>query len=123
MSGTTSGVELSQSGNDVHMRLYQGKSLNFSLVWGGETPLDVSGYGAALQIRDHKDTLLLALDTAAQGGITLGAADGLMTFSASPEQTRAIDRAGVWELELTTPAGDVYRAVSGTVSPVKEIVR
>lgn len=121
MSGTTSGVEFSQSGDDTHMRIYRGKTLRFEVIWGGDTPIDVSDYAAALQIRSLKGDLILEMSTA-NGRIVAGGADGKFTFSASDTDTRSIDEVGNWELTLTAPGGDVYRALSGTVTPVEEIV-
>ena len=46
-----------------------------------------------------------------------------LTFSGSDSDSRDISRTGVWELELTTPAGAVYRAASGAVSPIMEVVQ
>ena len=31
--------------------------------------------------------------------------------------------AGEWELELTSPNGEIYRALSGTVTPIEEVVQ
>ena len=122
MSGTTSGVLFSQNGEDVHMQVFRGKTINFEVIWGGSSPIDVTGYQASLQIRDHKGALLLEMSTA-NGKIATGGSDGKLSFSGTDADSRAIDRAGVWELELTTPAGQVYRALSGTVAPVEEIVQ
>ena len=121
MTGTTSGVAFERSGQDVHMTVFRGKSLAFEVIWGGSTPIDVTGYAAALQIRDSNGNLLLELSTT-NGKAAVGGADGRLTFVGDEADTRAVASVGVWELELTTPGGDVYRAMSGSVSPVEEIV-
>jgi len=121
MSGTTSGVEFSQTGDDTHMRIYRGKTLRFEVVWGGNNPIDVSGYAAALQIRNLRGDLIFEMSTA-NGRIAAGDADGKFMFSATHADTQSIAEVGKWELELTAPGGDVYRALSGTITPVEEIV-
>ena len=121
MTGTTSGIAFERSGQDVHMTVFRGKSLAFEVIWGGSTPIDVTGYAAALQIRDSNGNLLLELSTA-NGKAAVGGADGRFTFAGDEADTRAVASVGVWELELTAPSGDVYRAMSGSVSPVEEIV-
>ena len=121
MTGTTSGVLFSQNEDDVHMQVFKGKSINFEVIWGGTTPIDVTGYGAFLHIRDLKGVLMLEMSTA-NGKITLGGSDGRLSFSGTDTDSRAVDRAGVWELELITQTGQIYRALSGTVAPVEEIV-
>ncbi len=122
MSGTTSGVDFSHSGDGIHMKLYRGKTPNFEIIWGGSTPIDVSGYEASLQIRDLNNALMLEMSTA-NGKITVGGTDGKFTFSASSSETSTINSVGKWELELTAPGGDVYRALSGTLTPIEEIVK
>jgi hypothetical protein len=47
MSGTISGVEFTQSGDDVNLSVFRGKTLRFSVIWGGATPIDISGYQAS----------------------------------------------------------------------------
>lgn len=121
MSGTTSGVAFTQLGDDTHMLVFRGKTLGFEVIWGGSAPIDVSGYAAALQIRDGKGDLMLELSTA-NGKIAVGGADGTFTFSGDEADTRAVATAGTWELELTAQNGDVYRALSGQVTPIEEIV-
>lgn len=121
MSGTTSGVEFSQTGEDTHMRIFRGKTLRFEVIWGGATPINVTGYQASLQIRDAKGGLVLELSTA-NGKIAAGGTDGRFVVTGSPEETRAVTAVGRWELELISPAGDVYRALSGVAAPVEETV-
>lgn len=119
MSGTTSGVEFSQTGEDTHMRIFRGKTLRFEVIWGGATPIDVTGYQASLQIRDTKGGLLLELSTS-NGKIVAGGVDGKFTFAGTAEDSRAVASVSRWELELTTPDGEIHRALSGIVTPVEE---
>ncbi len=121
MSGTTSGVEFTQSGEDIHMRIFRGKTIGFEVIWGGSVPIDITGYQASMQIRDLKNSLLLEFSTA-NGRIVADGTDGKFTFSGNPSDSRAVTAVGKWELELTAPNGDVYRALSGIVTPVEEIV-
>ena len=120
MSGTTSGVEFSQSGDDVHMRIFRGKTLNFEIIWGGASPIDISGCQASLQSRDAQGNLMLDLSTG-NGGIVIDGPNGKLSFSASPTITGQVKKAGYYEVEMTTAGGDVYRVISGGISPVEEI--
>lgn len=121
MSGTTAGVIFSPNGDDIHMQVFRGKTLNFEVIWGADSPIDVTGYEAVLQIRDHHNNLALEMSTT-NGKIQMGGIDGKLTFAGSETDSRTVETSREWELELTTSAGDVYRALSGTVTPVKEIV-
>lgn len=121
MSGTTSGVIFTKVGEDVHMRLFRGKTLRFEIVWGGETPIDITGCQAVLQARSLDGTLMLDLSSD-NGGIVIDGPAGLLRFAADPVQTDLVRKVGRYELELTTLAGDVYRVISGAVTPIEEQV-
>ncbi len=121
MSGTTSGVIFSQSGNDTNMSIFRGKSLNFNIIWGGSTPIDISGYQASLQIRDASGGVMLDLSTS-NGGIAIDGPSGKLILQATPLATSQISKAGYYELEMTTSSDEIYRVISGSVSPVDEVV-
>jgi hypothetical protein len=122
MSGTTSGVVFSRTGEDTNMRIFRGKTLSFSVIWGGSTPLDITGYSARLQARDRGGALMLDLSTS-NGGITIDGLAGTLSFAADPALTDQVLTAGRYEVEMTTAAGDVYRVISGGISPIEEIVQ
>ena len=121
MSGTTSGVAFTQSGASTEMTLYRGKSLAFEVVWGGPSPIDITGYTASLQVRSHTGRLLMELSSA-NGRVVNGGGNGRLAFAAPPAVTRAVDTHGTYELELTAPTGHVYRVISGNVAIEEEIV-
>jgi len=121
MSGTTSGVSFTQSGDDTNMRIFRGKSLSFQIIWGGATPIDITGYTASLQARGLDGNLLLDLSTS-NGGITIDGPNGKLSLSASPAATSLVRKVGRYELEMTSVGGDVYRVISGGISPVEEVV-
>ncbi len=120
MSGTTSGVLFKSSGADTDMIVYRGKSLSFEVVWGGLTPIDITGYTAQLQARDVAGGLMMELSTA-NGRVANGGTNGRLIFTAPPSVTRAVASPGSYELELTSPSGQVYRAISGKVAFEEEV--
>ena len=121
MSGTTSGVSFTQSGDDTHMQIYRGKTLSFEIIWGGASPIDITGFSASLQARGLDGTLMLDLTTG-NSGIVLDGPNGKLSFSANPALTDQVKKAGRYEVEMTTAGGDVYRVISGGISPVEEVV-
>lgn len=122
MSGTTSGVAFFPSGDDITMHVFRGKTLAFDVIWGGTEPIDITGFAAALQARDRHGALMLDLSTD-NGGITVDGPNGRLSVSGSPAVTGAVTASGVYELEMTTSAGDIYRVISGLVVPVEEVVQ
>lgn len=122
MSGTTSGVTFEQSGDDVHLSIFRGKTLSFDVIWGGSAPIDITGYQAALQARSANGGLMLDLSTA-NGGIVIDGPNGKLSFLAAPAITDQVTKPGRYEVEMTTPGGNVYRVISGGIAPVDEVVQ
>lgn len=120
MSGTVSGIRFTPIGDDINIEIFQGRSLNFSLVWGGDTPIDITGYEAAFVARDYNKNIMLNCSTETEGLLIDGAA-GKLTVFATPERTRQVSRPGLYEMKIVTPDGAVFRVLSGTVYPVQEI--
>jgi hypothetical protein len=104
------------------MRIFRGKTLSFSIIWGGSAPVDITGYSARLQARDHLGVLMLDISTS-NGGIQIDGPSGTLSFNADPALTDQVVTAGRYEVEMTTAAGDVYRVISGGISPIEEIVQ
>jgi hypothetical protein len=121
MSGTTSGVQCTSSDTGTDMTVFRGKSLSFEIVWGGPTPIDVTGYTASLQVRSYSGRVLMELSSA-NGRVANGGATGRFMFTAPPSVTRAVDTHGTYEVELTTASGQVYRVISGNAAIEEEIV-
>ena len=103
------------------MTVFRGKSLSFEVIWGGATPIDITGHTASLQARNSAGGLMMELSTA-NGRVNNGGANGRLTFSAPPSVTAAVNAPGTYELELTTPSGAVYRVISGRVTFEEEVV-
>lgn len=122
MSATTSGVVFTQSRDDTHMSLYIGKTLRFEVIWGGSSPIDITGYDAIFQARTYDGKLILELSTT-NGGILLDGPNGKMTVFAAASLTQTVRAAGQYELELTSTKGEVFRVMSGGLSIIKEIVK
>ena len=122
MSGTTSGVAFTRSGDDVNLQIFRGKSLDFCIIWGGSTPIDITGYQAHFQARDLNSNILLNLDTN-NGGIAVNGVAGEMRVKAAPSITGLVSKPGRYELELTNQSGDIYRVISGSIAPVDEVVQ
>ncbi len=120
MSGTTSGVLFSIGGADTDLTVFRGKSIAFEIIWGGATPIDITGWTACLQARNPAGRLMMELSSA-NGRVVNGGVTGKFIFSAPPEVSRGVNAPGAYELELTTQSGQVFRAISGNVAFEEEI--
>lgn len=90
------------------------------------TPINITNYTAALQLRSlpSDPTAVLSLTTGA--GITITGATGTVAITASATQTRAIDEGNYYyDLEISSPASPsvVTRLVQGQVVVSAEVTR
>jgi hypothetical protein len=89
------------------------------------TPINLTGYTAALQIRDtYADTTTDLSLTSPSGGIVITGATGTIAITASAAQTAAI-AAGtyVYDLEITSSGGIVTRLIQGKISLSPQVTR
>lgn len=106
--------------------LEQGTTFRRTFRWrqpDGVTPKDLTGWTAKMQIRPKPgQPEALTLSTDAPGGITINGAAGEVTVTILPAQSSAITiRRGVYDLELTSPGGEVFRLIEGTVTVSPEV--
>jgi hypothetical protein len=89
------------------------------------TPINLTGYTAALQIRDtYADTTTDLSLSSPNGGITITAATGTLAITATAEQTGAIAAGNyVYDLEITSSGGVVTRLIQGKISVSPQVTR
>lgn len=88
------------------------------------TPVILTSYTAALQLRSLPSDPTAVLSLTTGSGITITALTGLVAIHATATQTRAIDD-GVYyyDLEITSPLGIVTRLVQGQAVVSPEVTR
>lgn len=125
MAGTTSGVSIAKNGGDIDIVLYQGKTINFEVIWGGSTPIDVTGFSAQMQARvSAAATELLADFSSDNSRISVGGADGKFTISMSATDSAALKACvGVYDFEITDVAGNVHLVMSGKFKISPEVTK
>jgi hypothetical protein len=115
----------------VNLAIYQGSTFTWSgIVKQGTveaaTPVDLSAYsGARMQIRRTVESkTVLAELTTENGGITLNAQPGEIKLFLADDTTAALTGTdAVYDLELTTASGDVFRRLEGDVLIHPEVTR
>ena len=101
----------------------QGATFNLEVIYKDEagTPINITGYSAALQIRqNYYDTTALLTLTSPSGGIVITGAAGKINITMTDVQTGSLDEGFyVYDLEITSSGGIVTRLIQGqfTVSP------
>ena len=88
------------------------------------TPVDLTGFTAEIDIKDKiGGNVLMTLNTT-NGRILLDQSNHTITLFIGAEDTSSdvlMWKRGVWDLEMTSPTGQVTTLFSGTVSVVKEV--
>jgi hypothetical protein len=86
-------------------------------VGAAPTPVDLTGYVAAMQIRAYAaPSSPILYDAVASGDIALGGITGTITLTIDAEDTESFTWwDGVYDLLLISPAGVVTRLLSGNV--------
>ena len=86
------------------------------------TPVDLTGYTARMQIKDKVGGTLLHSLTTENSGIALDVALHTITITISATDTAAFDfKKGVYDLELVSASGVVTCVLYGSVSVSKEV--
>lgn len=105
----------------------KGATFQLSLTWKAptNTPYDLTGYTARMQVRKSVNATAPLLSLTSSGGdIVLGGAAGTIVITASATATAAMDAThGVYDLELVAPSGTVTRVLKGSVEISPEVTR
>jgi hypothetical protein len=80
-----------------------------------ETPIDVTGWTALLQLRTSPGSVVL-LSLTDSAGITVGTTDGTFAVAMTADQTAALDQDCCYDLLVTDTGGTKTRLVEGSVS-------
>lgn len=82
------------------------------------------GYAARMQIRrdQRSSNPMIALSTE-NGALTIYPTDGEISIYLTDEQTATLSSDGVYDLELLSPSGEVFRLLQGKVRLRPEVTR
>ena len=112
----------------LKLTIYQGATFRKRLTWSAGTPavpVDLTGCTARMQVRPEVESPMVLLElTTANGGIALGGVAGTIELYVSDDASTLFTwTAGVWDLEIEFPGGDVRRLAQGSISVSPEVTR
>lgn len=109
----------------LDLECWQGADFDYQLTWTvSGSAVNVTGYGARMQVRQTVDSTAVVLSLTAGTGITLGGTAGTITIAANSTATAALtDGQCVYDLELVSGAGYVTRLVEGNFTIYPEVTR
>lgn len=100
--------------------------IGFPLLDANDQPVDLTGWSVRVQARPKADSGTVLFEWASDGSGAGQAvlSNGRVTLYVQPEQSSAWTwRKGHWQLELTTPDGQIIRPVGGRVRVDPEVTR
>lgn len=87
--------------------------------------VNLSGYSARMQVREHKDSGIIIIDaTSANGKLAIDAPNGKISLLLTPADTNGIGfHTGVYDIEIEDGSGVVTRLIEGTITFSKQVTR
>lgn len=104
----------------------QGATFNQVITWFDETdtPVDLSGYSARMQLRLKVNSAVVLELTTDNGRITLGGSSGVITISVSASDMESLSPGTYsYDLEFVSPSGDVNRLLMGNFVVRSEVTK
>ena len=97
--------------------------ITFTYKNSNGTPINLTGYTAALQLRTSYDASSAALSLSSGSGIVLGGTAGTIAVTATATQTGALTAGEyVYDLEVTS-SSKVTRLVQGRITVTPQVTR
>jgi hypothetical protein len=107
-----------------NIKAYQGATYGLNLTWAiGGTAVNLTGYTAAMQVRENTSATATILSLTNGSGITLGGTAGTIAI-AVPATTMGFATPGnyVYDLELNS-GGQVTRLIQGSFAIDAEVTK
>lgn len=109
----------------LDITIEQGADFKLDLVWETGTPsapVNLTGYSARVQVATRHSAATPLVERTQAAGIALGGAAGTVVITLNETQTAALPaQKAVWDLVLTSPAGDDVRLLEGTATITPEV--
>jgi hypothetical protein len=103
----------------------QGTTFKPTLIYKADNnPVNLFGYTARMQVRETHDSDELISSISTSSGITLGGSAGTIEILIDASNTsNFITGDHVYDLEIISPSGEVYRLLEGRFNVTPEVTR
>jgi len=107
-----------------NIKAYQGATYDLNLTWAiGGTAVNLTGYTAAMQVRDNPSATATVLSMTSGSGITLGGTAGTIAVAVSASTMGSATPGNyVYDLELNS-GGQVTRLIQGSFAIEAEVTK
>lgn len=106
--------------------LVQGDSFHTAPAWKiNGSYVNVTGYSANMQVRQAVTSTSVIVELSSDNGrITVGGIDGTFTLDLTAAESADIPVGNyIYDLDVTSPQGDVYTLLSGGFTVVAQVTR
>lgn len=109
----------------LDITIEQGADWKLELIWETGNPaalVDLTGYSARFQVATRHSAATPLIERTQVAGIALGGAAGTIVITLNETQTAALPaQKAVWDLVLTSPAGEDVRLLEGSAFITPEV--
>jgi hypothetical protein len=108
-----------------NITVYRGTTFQLSPVWKvNNLPVDLTGYTALMQVRQFTDSSVTVELSTSNGKIVITPALGQIALTLTAAQTTAISANNyLYDLNLTSPSGNVYKILQGAFTVVNSVTQ
>jgi hypothetical protein len=110
----------------LNATIERGCTFNLAVVYetAAGVAVDVTGYTAALKVRQSLGSADVLLSLTSSSGIVVGTSDGLFTAVLSAPATAALTWAsGIYDFLITSPGGTVTKIAKGNLTVEQSVTR
>lgn len=111
---------------DYNINIEQGATFERTITVTDEegTPINLTGYTARMQIRPEIDSSTIFAELTTENNlIVLGETPGTISLTINASTTSSMTREGVYDLEIISSGGKIYRLLKGLVRIDHEVTR
>lgn len=127
MAATWNFIENNPALEGLHNAMEQGADFDESFTWRDENDsiIDLSGYSARMKIRKSPDSSAVIASYTDATEITLASTDPNITIFVAGATTAGYDWTGyaVYDLELVSAGGLIYRVLQGKIELSREVTK
>ncbi len=108
-----------------NINVYTGTTFSLAPVWKiNGTPVNLTGYSADMQVRAATDTAIVVELSTTNGKAVIAESLGQVTLTLTPAQTTALTPgAYIYDLNLTSAAGDVTKILAGNFAVIASVTQ
>ena len=112
----------------LNLKINQGETFRHGIFWkdAEEVAINITGFTARMHIRERLESATTLMELTTENGriVIVNAVEGeIRLYITAADSTLISWAAGVYDLEMVSPSGEVTRLIEGKVTVSKEVTR